>query len=523
MTKFSASQQSQLAQIGAFLRDHREKQEKSLEDIAMRTYIRPQLLGGLETGNPDVLPEPIFVQGFIRRYAEVLGFNGVELSQQFTVDSIPSTPRPARSAPPADSPTTRLTRIVPAQPASQAPASPVPVVSTDPSLTLEQPAEVDLVAEANDSEKADIPYAEEPALAPDLLQSAASAPQPPEPISQPIEETTPQPFEPASQPAEPAFMTSEPTFVTVDDVFLTQVPSAPEFSMGGSEAESVAHDRAYDSEPADVQLQARPSDTGDTFDEITAAISSEVSPSVNGSALGTSSFGDDTHSHGTSNETDPANGDRDHLQLDLDPSPTPSDDPAPPPAPSPQVVNVRADDQPPEVFTPQTATPVLTSASPIAAVGVDDSRSRPMLVPLVIGGLAIIAAGAAVLFALFGGDRQPSIADRPDAVEQAAEGTPADPVVETAPVEAVDQLPVSTAPVYVEATATSEAWVSIIADGDPTPIFEGTLLPGESQVWEAQEELSIYAGDPGALQLSANGAEATVMGEPGLPAEKIFP
>ena len=516
MTKFSASQQSQLAQIGAFLRDHREKQEKSLEDIAMRTYIRPQLLSGLETGNPDVLPEPIFVQGFIRRYAEVLGFNGVELSQQFTVDSIPSTPRPARSAPPTDSPTTRLTRIVPSQPAaSQEPASPVtPVVSTDPSSTLEQPAEADLVAEASDLEKADVPYVEEPALAPEP-QSTASAPQPSEPVSQPIE-PTPQPFEPASQPAEPAFMSSEPTFVTVDNVFPAQEPPAPEFSVGGSESETVAYDTAYDSEHADVQLQSRPSDM---FDETTAAISSEVSPSVfNGSFLNIHSSGDDTNSNETSSEMNPANGDRDHLHLDLDPSPTPSDDSATPPQ-----VDVRADDKPPEVFTPQTATPVLTPASPIAAVGVNDSRSRPRLVPFIIGGLAIIAAGAAVLFALFGGDRQPSVADRPDAVEQAAEETPADPVVETAPDEAIAQPPVSTAPVYVEATATSEAWVSIIADGNPTPIFEGTLLPGESQVWEAQEELSIYSGDPGALQLSANGAEATVMGEPGLPAEKIFP
>ena len=97
MTKFSAAQQSQLAQIGAFLKENREKQSKSLQDIAVRTYIRPQLLSGIETGNPDMLPEPIFVQGFIRRYAAPLGLKGIELAQQFTVDSIPSTPRPAKN------------------------------------------------------------------------------------------------------------------------------------------------------------------------------------------------------------------------------------------------------------------------------------------------------------------------------------------------------------------------------------------------------------------------------------------
>ena len=111
MTKFSAQQQSQLAQIGTFLREQREQQGKSLEDIAIRTYIRPQLLSGIETGDPELLPEPIFVQGFIRRYAENLGLKGTELSQQFSVDSIPSTPRPARPTIVEDSPTTRLTRL----------------------------------------------------------------------------------------------------------------------------------------------------------------------------------------------------------------------------------------------------------------------------------------------------------------------------------------------------------------------------------------------------------------------------
>jgi len=55
-----------------------------------------------------MLPEPIFVHGFIRRYGETLGLNGIELSQQFTVDSIPSTPRPVRPAPPGDTTTTRF-------------------------------------------------------------------------------------------------------------------------------------------------------------------------------------------------------------------------------------------------------------------------------------------------------------------------------------------------------------------------------------------------------------------------------
>ncbi|MGI8935292.1 MAG: helix-turn-helix domain-containing protein, partial [Phormidesmis sp.] len=129
MTKFSAPQQSQLAQIGAFLRENREKQEKSLEDIAIRTYIRPQLLNGIEKGDPDLLPEPIFVQGFIRRYAEALGLKGTELAQQFTVTSIPSTPRPAQQPAPANSTSTRISRTTPNQPPSPQNSATTPILS----------------------------------------------------------------------------------------------------------------------------------------------------------------------------------------------------------------------------------------------------------------------------------------------------------------------------------------------------------------------------------------------------------
>ncbi len=460
MTKFSAPQQSQLAQIGAFLRDHREKQAKSLEDIAICTYIRPQLLNGLETGNPDVLPEPIFVQGFIRRYAEAMGLNGLELAQQFTVDSIPSTPRPARLAPPTDSPTTRITRLTPPpQPTdsytSRSPAT--PIVSAETSVTPEQPAAVEVAAELNTGpETASIPYADEPVLT--------------EPVSDQVVESTLQKAEPAD-------------FATAD---------------------------------TDVQVQERPSE-----------ISSDPSQShLNGSGLNGNSFNDDDFNHlnealnGSGLNGSELNGD----SLHLDPVETPlsSDAHSDP---------IQFDDDLPEAFTTQAPTPVAPpTAGESAPVGVEYGGSKSAnLTPLIIGGLAaVLAAGAAILFTLFGGgDRQPGIANGPDAVEQTTEGAPPDAipaVPDTSSAEVVaPQPPVSTAPVYVEATATSEAWVSIIADGNPTPIFEGTLQPGDTQVWEAQENLSVYAGDPGALQLSANGAEATVMGASGQPAEKVFP
>ena len=85
----------------------------------------------------------------------------------------------------------------------------------------------------------------------------------------------------------------------------------------------------------------------------------------------------------------------------------------------------------------------------------------------------------------------------------------------------LDRSVVSDAPIHVKGAAVQEAWVSIIADDDVT-VFEGVLQPGDVQVWEAQEILSVYTGDAGALALSANGKEFEMMGEPGQPDEAVF-
>jgi cytoskeleton protein RodZ len=93
-SSYTTIQKDQLGKIGAHLKETREQQEKSIEDISLQTYIRPQLIKAIESGNIEDLPQPIFVQGFIRRYADALGLEGLTLSKQFPVHSIPDTPRP---------------------------------------------------------------------------------------------------------------------------------------------------------------------------------------------------------------------------------------------------------------------------------------------------------------------------------------------------------------------------------------------------------------------------------------------
>jgi len=82
-------QQEQLRAIGTYLNQVRQEQARSLEEISAKTYIPLRLLKAIETGQEQPLPEPVFVQGFIRRYADLLGLDGIELSQKFPVNVTP--------------------------------------------------------------------------------------------------------------------------------------------------------------------------------------------------------------------------------------------------------------------------------------------------------------------------------------------------------------------------------------------------------------------------------------------------
>ncbi|MGG6293507.1 helix-turn-helix domain-containing protein [Leptolyngbya sp. AN02str] len=79
-------QVEQLQQIGAYLFQVREDMGLSLEQIATKTMISGRLLNAIETGNLKQLPEPVYIRGFIKRYAEALGLSGEEISQAFPVN-----------------------------------------------------------------------------------------------------------------------------------------------------------------------------------------------------------------------------------------------------------------------------------------------------------------------------------------------------------------------------------------------------------------------------------------------------
>ena len=84
-TSLEEQRAEKLTQVGSQLRATRQQHGFSLDEMVMKTRIPRRLLKGIEEANFDDLPEPVYIQGLIRQYADVLGFNGVEFASTFPV------------------------------------------------------------------------------------------------------------------------------------------------------------------------------------------------------------------------------------------------------------------------------------------------------------------------------------------------------------------------------------------------------------------------------------------------------
>lgn len=90
MNNLNPAQVEQLKEIGAQLRQQRQEKSISTEEVSAKTYISSRLLTALEEGQSEYLPEPVFIQGFIRRYADVLSLDGDALAKTFPTNLIPT-------------------------------------------------------------------------------------------------------------------------------------------------------------------------------------------------------------------------------------------------------------------------------------------------------------------------------------------------------------------------------------------------------------------------------------------------
>jgi transcriptional regulator with XRE-family HTH domain len=79
-------QVKKLAELGAYLRQFRYEQSMTLEEVAAKTKIQTRLLNAIEEGRFEQLPEPVYVQGFIRLYADALGLDGAQFATAFPTE-----------------------------------------------------------------------------------------------------------------------------------------------------------------------------------------------------------------------------------------------------------------------------------------------------------------------------------------------------------------------------------------------------------------------------------------------------
>jgi cytoskeletal protein RodZ len=84
---FQQEQVEKLEELGSRLRKERTEQSIPLEEVAAQTRIQTRLLNAIEEGRLDQLPEPVYIQGFIKRFAEALGLNGTEFASAFPTGS----------------------------------------------------------------------------------------------------------------------------------------------------------------------------------------------------------------------------------------------------------------------------------------------------------------------------------------------------------------------------------------------------------------------------------------------------
>jgi cytoskeleton protein RodZ len=70
------------AKIGPVLEKARKERGLTLEEVEHATKIRKRYLAGLEREDFGVLPDAVYVQGFLKTYANYLGLDGEELSRE---------------------------------------------------------------------------------------------------------------------------------------------------------------------------------------------------------------------------------------------------------------------------------------------------------------------------------------------------------------------------------------------------------------------------------------------------------
>lgn len=83
---------------GATFRDARLRRSLDLDHVAGITKVNPRYLRYIEEENLEGLPAPVYVRGFVRAYAQVVGLDPTEAARGFLslLEEAPPEPRRAR-------------------------------------------------------------------------------------------------------------------------------------------------------------------------------------------------------------------------------------------------------------------------------------------------------------------------------------------------------------------------------------------------------------------------------------------
>ena len=72
--------------VGYTLRQERERQNLSIEDIEQGTSIRALYIEAIEAGEYDKLPGAVYTKGFIKNYAKFLDMDADAVVKEFQTD-----------------------------------------------------------------------------------------------------------------------------------------------------------------------------------------------------------------------------------------------------------------------------------------------------------------------------------------------------------------------------------------------------------------------------------------------------
>jgi cytoskeleton protein RodZ len=71
------------AAIGARLRAARNQCDLQIEQVARQLHLHPRIITAIENDDQAALPEPIFVQGYLRSYARLVGLPADEMVRRY--------------------------------------------------------------------------------------------------------------------------------------------------------------------------------------------------------------------------------------------------------------------------------------------------------------------------------------------------------------------------------------------------------------------------------------------------------